>query len=113
MAIIEKGNWSFRDPGDDIPDGSTINGGNFSQLIPGTVILAGKTLVINGGNFVNVHKDFNWTINGGNFAQVSRCSHLHPEWDLIPCIDNCSHVTETIEFVGGEDVYVREDTFNG
>ena len=113
METIDRGNWSFRDPGDDIPDGSIINGGNFSQAVPGTVILAGKTLTINGGNFCNVAKDANWTVNGGNFAQLSRCSHLHPDWlddELIPeCVEICSHVIETIEIVGGDSVYVRED----
>ena len=113
MATIERGNWSFRDPGDDIPDGSTINGGNFSQAVPGTVILAGKTLLINGGNWTNVAIDPAWTVNGGNHTQISWCSHLHPE--LIPrglpeCAEVCSHTTETIEIVGGDDVYVREDT---
>ena len=112
MATIERGNWSFRDP-DDIPDGSTINGGNFSQAVPDTAILVGKTLTINGGNFCNVRKDANWTINGGNFCQVIRCSHLHPyliSRGLVECIENCSHVVEIIEIVGGDDVYVREDT---
>lgn len=114
MATINRGNWSFREPGDDIPNGSTINAGNFSQAVPDTAILAGKTLTINGGNFSNVRKDANWIINGGNFTQKSRCSHLHPNWlakgYLGQCIDNCSHVVETIEVVGGDDVYIYKDT---
>ena len=114
MAVIGSGNWAFREPGDNVPDESIINGGNFSQAVPGTVILAGKTLTINGGNFVNVAKDGNWTINGGNWTQVSRCSHLHPEWAeagyIAECVEVCPHVVETIEIVGGDDVYVYEDT---
>ena len=112
MAIIDRGNWSFRDPGEDVPDGSIINGGNFSQHSPDTAILVGKVLTINGGNFVNVRKDPNWTINGGNFVQISRCSHLHPMWideGLPECVELCSHVVETIEIVGGNDVYFYED----
>ena len=112
MATIERGNWSFRDPGDDISDGSTINGGNFSQTAPDTAIMAGKMLTINGGNFTNVRKDTNWTINGGNWTQKLLCSHLHPEWiqfGLEECAENCSHVVETIEIVGGSTVYQYAD----
>lgn len=117
MAIITSGNWSFRDPGNDIPDGSTINGGNFSQLAPGTMILAGKTLTINGGNWTNVLIDANWTINGGNWSQTSRCSHLHPEWvafGLSECVANCSHVIATDQIVVDgqvvDTVYTYQDT---
>ena len=112
MATIEHGNWSLRDPGDDISDGSVINGGNFSQHTPDTPILVGKILTINGGNFVNVRKDAKWTINGGNWAQVSRCSHLHPDFvphGLSECIEVCPHVVETIEIEGGDTVYVYAD----
>ena len=113
MAIIEHGNWSFRDPGDDIPDGSTINGGNFSQAVPGTAILAGKTLTINGGNFCNVVKDPAWTINSGSFGVKSFCAHLHPDWvamgALAAEVENCPHVIEVIQIVGGDDVYVYQD----
>ena len=117
MATIERGNWSFRDPGDDIASGDTINGGNFSQLEPDTAILAGKSLIINGGNWVNVRQDEAWTVNGGNWAQVSRCSHLHPEWvakGLTECAEDCSHVVDTDEiYIDGElvdTIYTYEDT---
>lgn len=89
-------NYSFTDPGDDIPDGSTINNGNFSQLVPGTEILVGKTLVINGGNWVNVKVQPEWTINGGNWTQVSRCSHVSPfmvAYGLPECDEVCEHAT--------------------
>ena len=94
MAEIAKGNWSFRDPGDEIPDGSVIVGGNFRQLVPDTVILAGKRLTIRGGNWINVKPDPNWTVEvkGGNWAQISCCSHLHPEWikrGLPECPEDC------------------------
>lgn len=97
MPEITQGNWSFRDPGDDIPDGSVINGGNFSQLQPNTAILVGKTLTIRGGNWVNVQPDPAWTIEGGNWTQISRCAHLHPEWSSLSCVENCSHVINTDE----------------
>jgi len=116
MAEITGGNWSFRDPGDDVPDGSTITGGNFSQLVPDTPILVGKTLTIRGGNWCNVRKDPAWTIEGGNFVQVSRCSHVHPSWlakGLLECAENCPHVvdTDTITIDGEvvETIYQYED----
>lgn len=117
MAVIDRINCRFSDPGSKVPDGSTINGGNFSQLVPDTVILEGKALTINGGNWVNVRKQPEWTINGGNWCQVSRCSHLHPEWvqhGLSECSENCQHVTEvdTVEGEGAESitVYHHADT---
>ena len=116
MYEIEGGNWSHRDPGDDIPDGSTINKGNFSQLQPDTAIMTGKPLTINGGNWVNVQADPAWTINGGNWAQISRCSHLHPEWiskGLSECPDNCNHVVDMDEiWIDGDcidTIYYRKD----
>ena len=114
MAEIKRGNWSRRDPGSDIPDGSIIYSGNFSQLLPDTVILEGKTLTIYGGNWINVHIDENWTILGGNWAQIDRCYHLHPEWSLEEEVDNCRHVVDidTIEIDGEivETIYHRKDT---
>ena len=118
MATIESGNWSFLDPGVDVPDGSIINGGNFSQVVPGTAILVGKTLTINGGNFTNVLVDVAWTINGGNFTQVSRCANLNPKMvasgHLAAEPENCPHVvdTDTITIDGEivDTVYHYEDT---
>ena len=110
-------NYSHRDPGDAIEDGATIDSGNFSQLQPDTPIMVGKPLTINGGNWVNVRQDAAWTINGGNWAQVSRCYHLHPDWNLPVEPDNCVHVTEidtvTIDGVVVDTIYQREDADNG
>lgn len=114
MPTITRGNWSFRDPGDDITEGDIIVGGNFSQHAPNTVILAGKSITILGGNWVNVLVDAAWTIEGGNWTQISRCSHLHPEWDLPVEIDNCVHVVEihevTIDGQLVDTTYERKDT---
>ena len=113
MSEIKTGNWSFRDPGDDIPDESIIMGGNFSQLQPGTPIMVGKTLTIRGGNWGNVLPDAAWTIEGGNWGQVSRCYHLHPEWNLPVEVENCPHVVEihevTIDGVLVDTTHERED----
>ena len=109
-------NYSFTDPSDKIEDGAVIDSGNFTQLVPGTEILKGKKLTINGGNWTNVKKQPEWTVNGGNWTQVSRCSHLHPqliEQGLTPCQENCSHVidTDTITVDGQlvDTVYHYED----
>jgi len=109
-------NYSFTDPGNAIPDGSVIDSGNFSQLVPGTEIMKGKTLTINGGNFTNVVVQPEWTVNGGNWTQVDRCSHLH--LDFVPiglpeCATECKHMIskEVIEIDGVvlDTVYVYEN----
>ena len=118
MAIINRGNWSFRDPGDDIPDGSVIQSGNFIQAVADTEILVGKTLVINGGNWINVKPQPEWTINGGKWMQKSFCAHLNPDLVERGVIDdepeNCPHVVDgdTIR-IDGEvigTIYQYEDT---
>ena len=109
-------NYSFTDPGDAVPDGSVIDSGNFSQLVPGTEIMVGKTLTINGGNFTNVAVQPGWTVNGGNWTQVDRCSHLHPEFisrGLPECALECRHMISKdvieIDDVVLDTVYVYEN----
>lgn len=118
MADIRGGNWSFREPGDDVPDGSVIYGGNFSQSQPDTVILEGKTLTIRGGNWTNVKRDPAWVIEGGGFGNVEFCANLHPELVergvLEAEVEECPHVVDTDEVVvDGEvvsTVYYYRDT---
>lgn len=108
MAEITSSKWSFQDPGDAVPDDSIIAGGNFTQLIPDTPIMVGKPLTIRGGNFTNVRRDPSWTIEGGNFAQVFFCANLRPDLvdkGLPAEPENCSHVVDTDEIVGGATVY--------
>lgn len=111
--IVQSGNWSGRDPNNEIPESGVINSGNFSQLQPYTQIMSGKTLTINGGNWINVSGDPNWTINGGNWAQIDRCYHLHENLDLPAEVENCRHVVNTDEiYIDGQlitTVYHRED----
>lgn len=96
-------NYFFTDPIDDFENGDVINNGNFSQLHPGTEILVGKTLVINGGNWINVKAQPEWVIDGGNWAQIDRCSHLHPEFvekhGLVECVTECKHMVNKTEIV--------------
>ena len=78
MAEIIHGNWSFRDPVDEVHDGDTITGGNFSQLVAGTEILKGLRLTITGGNWCNVKPQPEWTITGGSWAEFEYCAHESP-----------------------------------
>ena len=109
-------NYSFQDP--DLPDGSVIDGGNFTQLLPNTEIMVGKTLTINGGNFTNVKRQPEWAVNGGNWTQIDRCTNLSPEWigrqGYAACSANCRHVVSTdvvqVDGVTVETIYHYEDT---
>lgn len=110
-------NFAFKNPMDEIEDGGVIDGGNFSQLLPGTAILVGKTLTINGGNWINVQQQPEWTVNGGNWAQINRCSHLHPELvarGLPECVVECNHMMDKTEVVIDgvliDTIYTYEDT---
>jgi hypothetical protein len=107
-------NYSFQDP--DLPDGSVINSGNFTQLAPNTEIMVGKVITINGGNFTNVKKDPNWIVNGGNWTQINRCSHNWPDYiqhGLAECGDECEHMISkeeiTIDGVLVDTLYTYED----
>jgi len=119
MATIPNKNWSFRDPGDAIPDNSTIISGNFVQLFPETPIMVGKKLTILSGNFVNVKKDENWDVQGGNWAQIEFCSNDRPDLvkrGLPECDENCEHmVDENTVVIDGKSVistkYYRNKRF--
>ena len=113
--IIKRGNWAYRDPGDDIPDGSTILSGNFCQAQPNTEILVGKTLTIRGGAWVNVKRDPSWTVEGGNWYQMEYCANLHPglvAFGLPEEDEDCVHSeqhTATIDSVVVEEFYTYKD----
>lgn len=112
---ISKGNWGFKDPGDDIPADSVIEGGQFMQLLPDTPIIVGKPLVIRGGNFTNVRRDPQWPGTSGLWVQLDFCSHLHEYPGLAECAEDCRHVVNTEEVVVDgvgviDTVYTYEDT---
>jgi len=110
-------NYTFKNPTvEQVPVGSTINSGNFTQLEPDTPIMVGRTLTINSGNFTNVRQDPNWIINGGNWTQVSRCSHVRPNLisrGLEECEEDCEHVVDTdviqVDGVTIETIYYYKD----
>ena len=106
--------YSFKNP--DIADGSVIDEGNFTQLLPNTEIMKNKALTINGGNFTNVKQQPVWTINGGNWAQIDKCSHLNPvliEFGLPECGVECRHLKSKEEInIDGElidTIFTYED----
>lgn len=88
---------------------------NFSQHQPYTVLTAyaGQAVTFRNCNMVNVAIDPAWTVESCNTAQISRCAHLHPDWDLPAEPDNCPHVTDideiTIDGMVVETIYQRED----
>lgn len=113
-------NYSFKDPGDAIADGATIDSGNFTQLRPDTPIMVGKPLTINDGNWINVRKDAAWIINGGNWTQIDRCTHLNPKLvdkGLTECAVDCKHLVDTdtitIDGVVVDTVYHYADIDGG
>jgi len=69
MAIINYGNYSFQQP--PFQEGDTVIGGNYSQLVQGTVICPDiVNLTIIQGNFINCVAQPTWTIQGGNWSQI-------------------------------------------
>lgn len=73
---------------------------NFSQLVPHSSILSGiPDLTFIQCNLVNCDLPIDAIIDGGNKTQISRCSHLHPKWNMDQCVKNCSHVVDTDEII--------------
>lgn len=53
-----------------IPDGTTVEGVNFTQAVPHTSAVAGKNLTFINCNLVNVEIDPTWTLTNSNNTQV-------------------------------------------
>lgn len=96
-------------------DGDVFEKCNFAQLAPHTPIFAGvRNLTFRDCNLMNCDlppdAKVECCLSG---AHISFCSHLHPEFPLEPCADNCEHVVGTDEIkVNGvivETVYQYED----
>lgn len=76
--IYTEGNFSFSQP--PFSDGDTVEGGNYTQLLPDTEICVGvENVTVRGGNFVNCKPPASWTLLGGNWCQISFCSHVRPD----------------------------------
>ena len=112
-------NYSFGvHPIPDVPNGHTFNGDNFTQLVPHTTILEGKT----GLKFINClltncEPPEDSTYDGCRVQHCEFCSNIHPEWiekyGLTQCAENCSHVvstdTITIDSVAVDTTYYYAD----
>jgi len=117
-VATHSGNFSHTDPASKVTveNGDTFERCNISQLVPDTAICAGKTgLTFTSCNLVNCSVPGDAVVEHCNTAQISRCAHLHPEWDALPAeADDCPHVVDTdiIEGEGGSTltIYHRKDT---
>jgi len=116
MVIIKNKNYSLdRISNLIVSDGDTIEDCNLMQLTTNTSICAGITgLTFQGCNLLNCSVPGDAVVENCLIINKSFCSHLHPDWDLTPCIENCSHVVDTDEiWIDGvlvDTIYHREDT---
>ena len=95
-------NYSFGiKPIPQVENGHVFTGDNFSQLVAHTKILEGVTgLRFIKCNLTNCDLPPDAVTEGSQPRHASFCANLHPEWirwGLIPCAENCSHVTEVDE----------------
>ena len=111
-------NYSFGlRPIPDVENGHIFTGDNFTQLIPHTAILAGKTgLKFVKCNLTNCDVPVDSSFEFTQPHHHEFCSNLHPEWikfGLGTCVQNCSHVissdTITIDSVVVDTVYFYQD----
>ena len=98
-----------------VENGDTIRNSNLLQVTPNTPVCVGKTgLTFEDCLLVNVTLPPDATVIGQQPIQKSFCSHLHPKFEITPCVENCSHVvdTDTITIDGTlvDTIYHREDT---
>jgi len=97
-----------------VGNGDTFESCNFSQPIPHTKICEGYTgLTFVSCNLANCDVPPDAVVENCGVRQKSRCSHLHPEWGLSECIEDCIHVVDTDEvWIDGqlvEIIYHYED----
>lgn len=95
-------------------DGDEFIKTNFSQRIPGTPIMQGLSgLKFIQCNLVNCAVPEGSVIENGNTTQISRCSHIHKDWPLPACPEECEHVlsVDEIEIDGVvlDRIYHRRD----
>ena len=102
----------------DIENGHTFTGDNFTQLLPHTKILEGKTgLTFVNCNLTNCDPPADSTYVGCQPKHCEFCSNLHPKfvdkYGLTECAEDCSHVSDTdtvtIDEVAVDTVYHYSD----
>ena len=110
--------FEFRNSIPDVENGHTFTGDNFTQLLPHTKILEGKTgLTFVNCNLTNCDPPADSTYDGCQPKHCEFCSNLHPKfvdkYGLEECDEDCSHVadtdTVTIDGVAVDTVYHYSD----
>lgn len=115
MATIKGINFSHdRISNLSVSNGDTVENCNLMQLA-NTPVCEGITgLTFINCNLVNCSVPGDAVIENCLTIQKSFCSHLHPDWSLTPCIENCSHVIDTdeiwIDNVLVDTIYHHKDT---
>jgi len=116
MAIIKGKNYSLERISDlTASNEDTVEDCNLMQLVSNTSVCVGITgLIFRGCNLLNCSVSGDAVVEDCLIISKSFCSHLHPDWSLTPCIENCSHVVDTdeiwIDDVLVDTIYYREDT---
>ena len=71
---------------------------NFAQPVSHTKIPDSyEGLTFQGCNLINIDPPADAILLNSPNSQWDRCSHLHPNWDISQCVDNCDHVVDTDE----------------
>lgn len=112
--MIKFKNFSLDALPSSIENGEVFEFCNFTQAIAGTDIFSGATgLTFRNCNLINCVVPVGSIIEKCNNTQKSFCSHLHTNWGLVACIDDCEHVYNSDEiWVDGvliETTYYYED----
>lgn len=97
-----------------IQNGHVFVGDNFIQKEPNTEILDGYTgLKFINCNLTNCKLPEDAIIEGSHPRQRSFCSHIHPEWNLTECVEECEHMVDVdeiyIDDILVDKVYYYED----
>jgi len=116
MATYKKKNWSFTRGSlpENIQNGDVFEDCNFTQKEAHTKIFEDiENLTFLCCNLLNCDLPGSSQVEKSLVVQKSFCSHLHPEWDLTECPENCSHVIDIDEIrIDGElvdTIYHRQD----
>jgi len=116
MAIIKNKNFSHaRTSNLIVSDGDIIENCNLVQPNSNTSICSGiSNLTFIGCNLVNCLIPVDAIAEDCLIIQKSFCSHLHLEWDLTLCVENCLHVVDIdeiwIDDILVDTTYHYEDT---
>lgn len=96
--MVKYQNYSLTKSPESIVNGEVFEYCNFTQAVAGTIIFSGATgLTFRDSNLVNCIVPKDSIVKQCNTTQKSYCSHLHPNWGLDECDEDCEHVRDTDE----------------